>query len=234
MINSLFSFKKNVLIKKNLKETEFDYFKNHLFIKNLLSNGECDNILNELSKTEWNKVGVDGKTQNYKQGDTTGSLRATSFNNEISNTIWERISSENLLFPINSIDFDGKQWEPIGINPLIRFIKYEKGGWLIPHYDYPYIQDENTRTLKTVLIYLTNNRSGGTRFLKDPQENTNIHERDYSDWTKMAPEKLVKKEILAETNKSIVFPHRIFHDGGLLLDDKSKIIMFTDILYKKA
>ena len=231
MINSLFSFKKNVLIKKNLKETEFDYFKNHLFIKNLLSNGECDNILNELSKTEWNKVGVDGKTQNYKQGDTTGSLRATSFNNEISNTIWERISSENLLFPINSIDFDGKQWEPIGINPLIRFIKYEKGNFLIPHYDAPYIQDPFHKTLSTLIIHLTDNNSGSTDFIKDPQKNINIYERDYSDWASMPKKESIEKSIKPNKGSALIFNHRTLHSSSILKIG-TKIILRTDILYR--
>ena len=63
-------------------------------------------------------------------------------------------------------------WRPVGINPVFRVMRYQEGGWLVPHYDGPFVMDARRQTGMTVVLYLEESPGGGgqLRFLKDDQQ----------------------------------------------------------------
>jgi hypothetical protein len=125
-----------------------------------------------------------------------------------------------------------ERWVPIGVNPLFRFIQYKEDGVLVPHYDAPYQESDDIQTVKSLVIYLTENHYGGeTRFLKDHQESLPLKERDFSDQFYTPEDKDVLYKIKPEVGRAIAFDHRRLHDSAL--SKEPKIIMRTDIVYRK-
>lgn len=184
-------------------------------------------------------VGITGYMDEYNKGDKIGSYRGSIFDKKIANNLFHRLKGiypENRDFSksLNSDHDNHAKWKFVGINPLFRFIKYKKGGKLVPHYDAPYISSSEERTLVTMVIYLTTNHSGHTRFIKDPQERIPVIERDLEDWKREAlPEEIMFK-IKPEKGKLVLFDHRLVHDSEPLVNDSDKIIIRTDLVFKKV
>ena len=192
-----------------------------------------DNILNK----EWQPVGIDGILKNYKRGDKIGNYRLSVYSQELADIIWSKICpffQERILTEYSMIEWrDHERWEPVGINPLFRFIQYKEDGFLVPHYDAPYQENDETQTVKSLVVYLTENESGGeTRFLKDKQEKLPLKERDFSDQFFTPDDSDVTYKVKPQVGRAIAFDHRRLHDSAS--SKESKVIMRTDIVYRKA
>lgn len=117
-----------------------------------------------------------------------------------------------------------KGLELIGVNPLIRFIQYKENQRLIPHYDIAVNLNERVTTLKTLIIYLNNAESGHTNFLKDNRVDLKVDSFEtYPILFKQKPEK----------GLGLIFNHGVFHEGGLIKKNDTKLIITTEICYKK-
>lgn len=193
-------------------------------INNILSNEEIDMLLEQFNNNNKVKVGIDGIVSNYIEGTIWHSKRSTMFSENIANSLFERIKS--VLTNLNSPYKTHKGvYEPIGINPSFRFIEYNKDGLLVPHYDFPYIKDDNTLTLQSLVLYLTNDSTGSTRFIKEYREN------DFSDLTNLSDDNDVLFESKAIRGKGLLFPHNILHESKM--SKNKKIIIRTDVIYKR-
>ncbi len=142
-------------------------------------------LLNEVLSKQWQPVGVDGILGNYHEGSQIGNYRLSLYNENLASKIWEKIGrffQKRILTEYSMVEWrEHEKWEPIGVNPLFRFIRYQKDGVLIPHYDAPYQANDDTQTCKSLVIYLTSNsESGETRFLRDSQEQLPLKDRDFS------------------------------------------------------
>jgi hypothetical protein len=240
MINNLFEIMKeakenitlSIVDKKNIKKIDDTGFK--LIIDNFFTQEELKELIKQINTLDWKQVGTNGYDSFESDIDKEyqGSKRVTALDVEISDKIWNKLKDiipKTREYPEDCIDTDGHTtWTPIGVNPLLRFMKYEKGSLLVPHYDAPYKIDENTKTLSTIVIYLTTNTTGATRFIVESRDNHN-----YLDRNKLANDDEVVKKIKPEIGKLILFNHRDFHDSQLLEDDNNKIILRTDLIYKK-
>jgi hypothetical protein len=208
--------------------------------KRLLTLDEVKRINEQIDATSWIPVGTDGILSNYNESENVGSWRMTCFEPLLAQALWKRIKSGfpdvRLMHDLSPTDWDGSyEWEPIGINPSFRFIRYNKNELLIPHYDAPFIQDSNVRSLSSLIMYLTDNpNSGGTRFLKDEQEKLPLSERNYEDWKQEASEDLVTLKIHPSKGDALIFDHRILHDSERMLDNDMKTIIRSDIMYKRV
>lgn len=207
-------------------------------IDNIFSKEELKILKSTMENISWIPVGIDGILKNYKNGDKIGSYRASCFEEKLAQNLWLKI--KNYFPTIREMKKDSptnwdnhKLWKPTGINPLFRFIKYGNNCNLVPHYDDSFIYNENKKTLSTFVIYLTENNTGHTRFLNDPQEKLPLTERNYEDQffkPKNEDIKLISKPI---TNTGIIFDHRILHDCEPVINE-TKIIIRTDIIYEKV
>lgn len=205
--------------------------------KDFLTKDEVDFFHRVIKENVEVPVGVTGYLDEYSDGDKIGSYRGTIYTEEIAKIFFDRLKGlypeyRNFGLSLDSDHDNHDHWEFVGVNPLFRFIKYRSGGELVPHYDAPYIANDEERTLVTMVIYLTNNKTGQTRFIKDPQSKLPVSERDLSDWTEKAKSKDVLFSIYPEEGKIALFDHRIIHDCQPLINEE-KVIIRTDLVFRK-
>lgn len=213
-----------------------------LLLSHLISHEEIQIFLDRLGDTEWQPVSITGMSGNYEPGDPIGSWRASSFQEAWAAALFDRIRrflpEVKICDDSTATDWDGtRQWRAVGVNPLLRFIKYTDGGLLVPHYDAPYVADQNTRTLSSLVIYLNSNSDratgGETRFLHDPQAQTPVADRVLYDEKDPATDDRVKRTVLPVSGQALLFDHRILHESHRMDGPGEKIIVRTDIVYER-
>lgn len=211
--------------------------------ENLLSEAECDDIINKFMQSpNFENVSIQGRKD--VPDDRVGSIRTTAWCPQMAEEIWSKklskIIYEHTAFSSVSPtdwwqgDKNRRLWKPIGISPMMRFMKYDQQGQHYAHYDAGFIYpDDRYRTLCSMVIYLTSNDNGGaTRLIKDGQDNLPEWERVHEDWTREARE----DEVLCKSNpikgNVLMFPHRLCHDVEKYLGDTPRIIIRGDVLFE--
>ena len=169
----------------------------------------------------------------YVENGTGGSLRCSTYSVELATYLWNVLRGNflSLVYATHpDTDFSkGEIWKAVGVNPLMRYIGYENNAKLVPHYDYAYNDSEGRRSLYSVVIYLTTNDKGATRFLKD--EHANNWNKDLNDKDIDFNSK-IEFSCKAEAGKAFIFPHHILHDSEPT--DEFKLIIRTDIMFEKV
>jgi NAD+ synthetase len=209
-----------------------------------LTRAECEFLGAALDRQRRLPVGTNGIRRDYRPGECKiGSYRASTYSTELADLWWRRLRP---FLPITRV-FDqyartdwGEHsvWKPVGINPALRFIRYETGGELVVHYDAGYDpKDGEHHSLMSLVIYLTDcdpRFGGATRFIRDEQLYVPYRERDFSDWTREA----LDDEVLAAVNpirgRALLFDHRLLHDSQPWTGTTPKVIIRTDIMFKKC
>jgi hypothetical protein len=172
--------------------------------------------------------------------DPIGSWRATAYDPVFARTLWNRIGgalgSPRILEASTPTDWDGTRvWRAVGVNPLLRFIRYRQGGALIPHYDAPFVYHEGRRTLVSLILYLDPGDGGGaTRFIRDPQALLPVSERNLEDWPRFAAEEEVLLAVPPEAGMCLALDHRLLHDSEALSGTAEKIILRTDVVFERC
>jgi hypothetical protein len=86
-----------------------------------------------------------------------------------------------------------------------------------------------------LVIYLTDNDHGATRFIRDPQSGKSMFDMDFSDWDRSGLDEEVLQRSPPKAGTGLYFPHRLLHDSEpLAAGDPEKIIIRTDILFEKV
>lgn len=225
-INNLITMNPKI---ENTSESSFKNISHNIYkIENLLTNKEVENISNSVEiNGEWLKANMFGKiTPNA----SIGSYRKSWYDIKFSESLLKRISSFplNIYTPNQNIQDDESEsyvWSLKNVSPLYRFIKYENGDSLVPHYDESYRLSNFSKTLFSLVIYLT---EGETRFFK---ENRNGH--NYEDYENLADKLELKPYLVAKCNPgdALIFQHRILHDSPIVLDNK--LIIRSDLIFTK-
>jgi NAD+ synthetase len=199
---------------------------------------ECEELVNFLQSQTWVPTGKDGYTKTFNEDQTPGSYRISSFSQSLADLLWYRLQqflpATRIMTEADKTDFHPHSvWTPMGISPVFRFIKYEKGGELIPHFDAPYVYHDGKKTLMSLVIYLTTNKTGATRIIKDNQDTLPFSERSFQDWLRPAKTEEIISSIKPTSGCGIMFDHRILHDGEEV-SEETKIILRTDIIFTKG
>lgn len=212
-------------------------------LRNVLSSAECEVMLAELLSQAWVPVGINGMQKDFDATkDKVGSWRATNVNDVLSEVIWQRIQPHfpnlRIMDDLTQTDFEDERiWRATGVAPVMRFIRYTEHGLLVPHYDSTYVQNENKRTLMSAVLYLTNNAAsdgGTTRLIKDPQANMPVSKRDLKDWDRLAKPDEILHSIAPQQGSLLIFDHRILHDSESIVGNTQKVIMRTDIAFRRG
>ncbi|KAH6665468.1 hypothetical protein B0J14DRAFT_232462 [Halenospora varia] len=227
-----------------------DFGDSAMIIPSVLNHETCDGFLQNAGHWNWVPADIHGKPipDCIRVGDRDnnieiGSYRVTAYDEEIARLLWDRIAPS--LAPVRTMgdftptDWNGYPiWRPVGINPMLRFIRYEKGGALVPHYDSGFdFGDGKRHTLMSVVITLTppSQESGGnTRFLLDRERFLPLDERDYADHPLLSPSSEVLVVVPAKRGDVLVFDHRILHDASAWNAKDSRIILRTDIIFERC
>ncbi len=217
-------------------------------LKPLIPGEEADALLVETADKKWDPAGLDG----YKlksPNDPVGSWRATAYSPEYAKILWERIAGHIPMIrtipqgtdvDANSVDPKAIVWRAVGINPALRFIKYDPkaDNKLYPHYDAPPAGRNTPDTLDSLVVYLTDSEEGmggETGFIVDPQATIPVLERDVSkDWDRVArPDEVITK-VNPQKGHALIFPHRALHSSiGLNPESREeKVIIRSDIIWE--
>jgi NAD+ synthetase len=215
-----------------------------IILDGLLSKHECNALFDAVAEQARLPVGLNGILRDYKEGSTRiGSYRASAYCPELADEWWKRLEQhlpeKRILDQFAVTDWCGHPvWQPVGLNPAMRFIWYESGGELIVHYDAGYDpKDGEHHSLMSLVVYLTDcppKFGGATRFIRDPQNTAPYSQRDFSDWKRQAEE----HEILASKHpvkgRALIFDHRLLHDSQPWFGPEPKVIIRTDIMFRRV
>jgi len=217
-------------------------------LHNVISDDDCSHIIKFFeSQGNYAPVSVQGMTDE-KYNDEMGSNRITGFGPEFAKKLYSKIEDyykfTNIFNKFSSTDWwqhnDGSYeghmaWKPIGLSPMLRFMKYEKFGKHYAHYDAGFLYPGGKyRTLKSFVLYLTTNTTGATRFIEDGQKDIPVHLRNHNDWDRDTRHDEVFFKTLPVKGNMLIFDHRICHDVEPFLgNEKERIIIRGDVLFEK-
>ena len=206
-------------------------------IDNLISENDCQTLIDLMMKNKLSPVTIQGR-QDFID-DRIGSVRATCWSETIADSLYNKLRkflftrSFNQYTATDWWQGDKKEyWSPVGVSPMLRFMKYEKHGQHYAHYDAGYLSP-SYRTLMSFVIYLTTNENGGcTRFINDKQDQLPIWERTHLDWLREATDDEVLLKVSPKAGRILLFDHRLCHDVEAYLGDNDRIIIRGDIIFK--
>jgi NAD+ synthetase len=223
-----------------------DFDESAVLIRGVLGPEICSELL--LSMGTWQWVPADRHGRRIlgacdSDSVTDGSYRATAYDETIARLIWDRLAphlpSLRIMDELSPTDWSGHRvWCPVGVNPMLRFIRYDAGGLLVPHYDAGYdFKDGRRHTLMSVVFTLTppsQTAGGDTRLLLDQNRHLPQDERVYADHSVQAMPRDVLVEVPADPGDALVFDHRLLHDGSAWHGPRSRILLRTDIIFERC
>ena len=218
-----------------------------LTIPDLLTGTSCQQLIDLfLNSNILAPVSVNGLMSDKTYG--VGSVRATGWSIKLAEMLSAKIIpllSEMTCDVFTLTDWWQNRdphikqtWKPVMISPMLRFMKYDNDSEHFAHYDAGYIYpDEKYRTLKSMVIYLTTNKIGATRFIYDGQCTLPVHLRNHDDWVRRVEQDEVLDSKYPEMGKAIFFNHRLCHDVQQYHptgDEKYRIIIRGDVIYERV
>jgi len=177
-------------------------------IDNILSAEECKNLIEQTEEKGYESALVNiGFGRQKFMPDVRKSDRCIVDDENMGQMFWERIKDH-----IPKVD----GYEAVGLNERMRFLRYDKGNYFCPHFDGSYVRPDGSElSLITFFLYLNDGFEGGASTFMHPL-NDNI----------IVP-------CPPKTGRVLIFEHRIFHEGSLLIKGR-KYALRTDIMYKKT
>lgn len=225
-------------------------------LRGCLTPGDCAALIEAMSAQALQPVDVFGHAGQA----SVGSMRATAWSTTLADVLWEKIRDGVLHLTRGVSDLpDGRitcgntfptdwygdgsrrehrQWRAVGVSPLLRFMRYERGGEHAAHYDAGYDYEtknpkDRRRTLASVIWYLTTNEDGGqTRLVDDGQSAIPIPLRNHQDWASVAEDDRVQHVFYPTAGNAVIFWHRMCHDVSPYLGGDPRIIIRGDVIFE--
>lgn len=199
-------------------------------VNNLLSQQEISDLndLIESKDAPWCRADKYGK---ICQSADIGSFRKSWYSEEFSEILKKRLSNLPLKTYIpnknNSADdeINSLVWTFNNVGSLYRFIKYQQGDALVPHYDESFKEGSHSQSLFSLVIYLT---PGETHFFEDIRV-----VKTYDDFDSLSSEIGLVPFLKAKCNPgdALIFQHRLLHDCPIVKSEKK--IIRTDLFFQK-
>ncbi len=214
-------------------------------VDNFLSHADCDRIIDFMKHApRMESVSVQGMAPGYN--DEIGSNRTTMWNTSMAEGLWRLFQRYELdkqpmiCHDKTATDWwqggyhPGRFWDTIAVSPMMRYMKYSNGGQHYAHYDAGYIYpDDRYRSLKSIVIYLTTNKTGATRLIYDGQSHIPVNERNHTDWDHEVNEVDVLVSVKPVKGRIFVFDHRMCHDVSRYDGaEGDRIIIRGDLIFK--
>ncbi|MFO0956131.1 MAG: 2OG-Fe(II) oxygenase [Isosphaeraceae bacterium] len=112
----------------------------------------------------------------------------------------------------------GRVWVLDGLNPRIRFYRYDPGQRFAPHYDGHYRAPDGSTSFLTFLVYLRGGIGGGS---------TRFYRRGDSGHFRVA------FEVCPAAGMALVFAHDELHEGAPV-ESGRKYVVRSDVMYRLA
>eukprot|EP01065_Artemidia_motanka_P001777 TRINITY_DN10830_c0_g1_i1.p1 TRINITY_DN10830_c0_g1~~TRINITY_DN10830_c0_g1_i1.p1 ORF type:complete len:339 (+),score=103.86 TRINITY_DN10830_c0_g1_i1:56-1018(+) len=213
-------------------------FRSRAFVvEELLSAEECAAIREAVSAEGMRTV-----TLECGSGSCMRRCERLSFRSkEIEDRLWERVgpllepqycTEENRQWYL-SRGMEGR-WDPRGLSGVLRVVRYNGSGHISPHYDGEFVVDEEERSLKTILLYLSDEYSGGrTNFLDHRDENISTRYTVTETGATKGAEEDVVGVVPAGLGSAIVFDNKMLHEGTEVTAGE-KWLLRADIVYRRV
>jgi 2OG-Fe(II) oxygenase superfamily len=212
------------------------------YIDRVLSNRECALLCSQCDQCEdmkfWSSAGRDDfQARAFRDADT---VEVKS--NYISSTIWSRMNHllpmRRIVVPDDVEDINHErelvgEWEAVAVNSNLLFAKYPCGGSFAPHTDGRAIEDFNTRSFYSVVLFLNtipDGSGGGTKFYTK-SATSQLVMTESNRWTSVAEFSL--GEVVPRAGRMLVFHQSLVHEGVPPSQPYFKYIIRTDIMYKR-
>lgn len=171
-----------------------------------------------------------------------GSWRATAWSPELAAQLWTflepAIPEERVMQDFTATDWPPhRRWRRLGLSPVLRFMRYERGGQHCCHYDQSFDYGDGRRTLLSVVFYLTEAAEGAggcTRFVRDGQEGMPLQARHYGDWTRLTRPDEVILGVRPQLGSALIFDHRLCHDVEYYSGDCARVIVRGDVVFLRS
>jgi len=111
-------------------------------------------------------------------------------------------------------------WAPCGMNECLRISRYDTGGHFAMHRDGPFVLNDDTRSIFTVLCYLNEDFKGGA---------TVFEKTDADGSSRMGEMEVVEPR----TGSALVFTHDARHEGRQVFEG-SKYVLRTDLMFSRV
>jgi len=175
-----------------------------------------------------------------------GSVRATAWAPELAAALWEKIRAGvepvRIVGPTTPTDWfalgarrEHRRWRAVGVGPVLRFMRYERGGHHCAHYDAGFDYPDSRRSLMSLVFYLTTvdpGAGGRTRIVDDGQGELPVWQRDHSDWTREVRDDEVIVGVRPVAGSALLFDHRLCHDVERHDGDGPRVIVRGDVVYE--
>ena len=199
-------------------------------IENVLSPAECQQLI-EKSKPYYQTL-ADEFLLNERHAN-----RVLSFDERLATTLYDRIETfiqqDDKLVDIEPCGFGtAGTWLPYQVNNCFRYNQYVGPSiGFRPHRDATYIQNEDHRSILTILIYLNDNyHSGQTIFLKS-------HTKRQKGQT--VPDELVggyheRYVYQPKAGSVLIFNHNLIHLGNEIFESDIKYVIRSDLIFRRV
>mmetsp|Transcript_12268 Transcript_12268/g.14813 ORF Transcript_12268/g.14813 Transcript_12268/m.14813 type:complete len:267 (+) Transcript_12268:76-876(+) len=179
-------------------------------LDDVFSEEECSAIIKVADETGFNIAGIGGTTKQEVISSIRSSERILCRDEMFANEIWNRVKEH---IPIV---WNGRP--VLGLNELLRFLRYKKGDFFAPHVDGNYCRKgTDNLSLCTLQLYLSNANEwmgGATTFCAVETEN----------------KKYEAVSIFPQIGRIVLFDHKILHEGSIV-HDGIKYTIRTDVEY---
>jgi NAD+ synthetase len=209
------------------------------YTQNVISPYDCMKLINHFEQVPLVPVGSHGYTDGAPSNQA---FRSTSYEVDLAKILFERLEGKiNKYIEVDTdygdfLNMPKGMYRAVGLNPMLRYIKYFEGGALVPHYDTEHnFGDDKHITLQSAIFYLTTQTNSGlTRFIEDKHNTNDFKNNPFLDWQDLAKPKDVKCSVQATAGSVLTFDHRILHDSSYFLSDNSqfKAVFRTDVIYQ--
>ena len=240
-------------------QTLADFGESLVEVSALLADDEVARLRSIILGQTLVTVGQHGVADGYDPArDPPGSGRASTYSPALAAALWRRLAPA--LPPVRIFDPQAPDereghpvWRPIGLSPLFRGIVYGPDGALVPHYDSSFdLGDGERRTLMSVLIGIGDlspeprvssggtegnpdaTAPGGTQFIRDGQRHLAPGERDFLDLPAIAPHRDVLIARGPAPGSALVFDHRLLHQGARWSDERPRVLLRADIVFRRC
>lgn len=158
----------------------------------VFSKEECDEIIKDAEQRGFERIDLEDWRICQRQ--------EVHDRSDLVSKIWSRIRH---MCPEENV---------IGLNPMLRYLKYEKGGHFDCHMDEPY-QDKSSISKFTVMIYLNEDYDGGCLEFMDEAE-------------------YVIETFVPKTGSVLIFDQELYHRSTKIISG-TKYCLRTDVMYKQ-
>ncbi|KAF3484330.1 uncharacterized protein GIQ15_03654 [Arthroderma uncinatum] len=128
-----------------------DFGDSVLLARRVLTPDICNLILENSEQWSWGAADIHGRPLDGDDGNhllansigdkvqRAGCFQARANNEGLANALWARlrpaIQSEREVKENYHDNNDHGLWRPVGLDPTLRFVRFEHGGTIVPHYD---------------------------------------------------------------------------------------------------